>query len=85
MGKFWIHVELVYQVYNLIFSWFALVHPSPSLSFPSPLTHGIFGIEGNFYITFITRSDSIEDPLFKLVPVVHIVNVILEYFYLGLL
>ena len=25
MRKFWIHVELVYQVFNLIFSWFALV------------------------------------------------------------
>lgn len=22
--KFWIHVELVYQVFNLIFSWFSL-------------------------------------------------------------
>lgn len=25
MRKFWIHVELVYQTLNLIFSWFALV------------------------------------------------------------
>ena len=23
--KFWIHVELLYQTFNLIFSWFALV------------------------------------------------------------
>lgn len=23
--KFWIHVEMVYQTFNLIFSWFALV------------------------------------------------------------
>lgn len=26
--KSWIHVELLYQVFNLIFSWFALVSPS---------------------------------------------------------
>jgi chitin synthase len=25
MRKFWIHVEMVYQLFNLIFSWFALV------------------------------------------------------------
>lgn len=25
MRKFWIHVELVYQVFNLIFTWFSLV------------------------------------------------------------
>ncbi len=32
--KFGIHVELVYQTFNLIFSWFALVRSSlfPSLS-----------------------------------------------------
>ena len=58
---------------------------SLSLSFPSPLTYGIFGIQGNFYIAFIILSDSMEDPSFKLVPAIHIVNVILEYFYLGLL
>jgi len=28
--KAWIHVEMVYQIFNLIFSWFALVRsPSP--------------------------------------------------------
>ena len=25
MRKFWIHVEMFYQVYNLIFAWFSLV------------------------------------------------------------
>ena len=25
MRKFWIHVELLYQTFNLFFSWFALV------------------------------------------------------------
>jgi chitin synthase len=32
MRKFWIHVEMLYQLFNLIFSWFALVYPSPFLS-----------------------------------------------------
>ena len=25
LRKFWIHVEMLYQTFNLIFSWFALV------------------------------------------------------------
>ena len=25
MRKFWIHIEMFYQVYNLIFAWFSLV------------------------------------------------------------
>jgi len=32
MRKFWIHVELVYQSFNLIFSWFSLVRFSLSRS-----------------------------------------------------
>ncbi|KAF7982169.1 hypothetical protein HWV62_29939 [Athelia sp. TMB] len=63
MRKFWIHVELVYQVFNLIFSWFAL---------------------GNYYISFTILSLALEDPSFGLKNI-HIVNVILEYMYLGLL
>ncbi|KAH8109773.1 glycosyltransferase family 2 protein [Phellopilus nigrolimitatus] len=63
--KFWIHVELLYQTYNLIFSWFAL---------------------GNYYITFVILSDSMEDNnTFHLGSGIHIVNLILNYFYLGLL
>jgi cellulose synthase/poly-beta-1,6-N-acetylglucosamine synthase-like glycosyltransferase len=32
--KFWIHVELIYQTFNLIFSWFALVRlPRPFMNF----------------------------------------------------
>jgi len=63
MRKFWIHVELVYQVFNLIFSWFALA---------------------NYFIAFIILSNSMEDPSFNLNGI-HIVNIILQYFYLGLL
>ncbi|KZP09106.1 glycosyltransferase family 2 protein [Athelia psychrophila] len=63
MRKFWIHVELVYQTFNLIFSWFSL---------------------GNFYISFTILSLALEDPSFNLKGI-HIVNVILEYIYLGLL
>ncbi|KAH8822583.1 glycosyltransferase family 2 protein [Flagelloscypha sp. PMI_526] len=54
--KFWIHVEMAYQLFNLIFSWFSLA---------------------NFYIAF--------DKEFKLTPGIHIANLILNYFYLGLL
>lgn len=45
----------------------------------------ILNIQGNFYISFVILSNSMEDPSFKLVPAIHIVNVILQYFYLGLL
>ncbi|KAI6159686.1 glycosyltransferase family 2 protein [Pisolithus thermaeus] len=58
--KFWIHVEMLYQLYNLIFAWFAL---------------------GNYYIAFIILSDALE----SYVPKLHILNLILNYFYLGLL
>ncbi|KAI6101914.1 glycosyltransferase family 2 protein [Pisolithus sp. B1] len=58
--KFWIHVEMLYQLYNLIFAWFALA---------------------NYYIAFIILSDALE----SYVPKLHILNLILNYFYLGLL
>ncbi|KAI0073004.1 glycosyltransferase family 2 protein [Panus rudis PR-1116 ss-1] len=64
MRKFWIHVELIYQTFNLIFSWFAL---------------------GNYYIAFVILSESMEDPSFHLGKGIHILNLILNYFYLGLL
>jgi chitin synthase len=63
LRKFWIHVEMVYQTFNLLFSWFALA---------------------NYYIAFTILSDSLEDPDFHLKGI-NIVNVILNYFYLGLL
>ena len=31
MRKFWIHVELLYQTFNLLFSWFALVRSQSSV------------------------------------------------------
>ncbi|ESK82202.1 chitin synthase [Moniliophthora roreri MCA 2997] len=64
MRKFWIHVEMFYQLFNLIFSWFALA---------------------NYYIAFVILSDAMEDPEFKLGKGIRVVNVILNYFYLGLL
>ena len=36
--KFWIHVEMLYQVFNLIFSWFAMV-PVLSHSLTEQFTH----------------------------------------------
>ncbi|KAG8214804.1 glycosyltransferase family 2 protein [Butyriboletus roseoflavus] len=58
--KFWIHVEMFYQLYNLIFSWFAL---------------------GNYYIAFIILTNALEDYISSL----HYLNLVLNYFYLGLL
>ncbi|KAH9919163.1 glycosyltransferase family 2 protein [Epithele typhae] len=63
MRKFWIHVELVYQIFNLFFSWFSL---------------------GNYFIAFTILSEALEDPSFNLKGI-HVANIILEYFYLGLL
>ncbi|KAI9462964.1 glycosyltransferase family 2 protein, partial [Boletus coccyginus] len=58
--KFWIHIEMFYQLYNLIFSWFAL---------------------GNYYIAFVILSNALEDYISSL----HYLNLVLNYFYLGLL
>ncbi|KAI6125833.1 glycosyltransferase family 2 protein [Pisolithus croceorrhizus] len=58
--KFWIHVEMLYQLYHLIFAWFGLA---------------------NYYIAFVILSDALE----SYVPKLHVLNLILNYFYLGLL
>lgn len=63
MRKFWVHVLMVYQLFNLIFSWFGLA---------------------NYYIAFIILSDALESEEFGLKGI-HIANMILQYFYLGLL
>ncbi|KZV86456.1 glycosyltransferase family 2 protein [Exidia glandulosa HHB12029] len=63
LRKFWIHIEMFYQVFNLIFSWFAL---------------------GNYYIAFKILANAMEDPTFHFGGI-KIANIILEYFYLGLL
>ncbi|KAI9462965.1 glycosyltransferase family 2 protein [Boletus coccyginus] len=60
LRKFWIHIEMFYQLYNLIFSWFAL---------------------GNYYIAFAILTNALED----YIPRLHYLNLILNYFYLGLL
>jgi len=54
---------MVYQLFNLIFSWFALA---------------------NYYIAFAILSESMEDKSFNLKGIAT-VNLILNYFYLGLL
>ncbi|KAF8148234.1 glycosyltransferase family 2 protein [Crassisporium funariophilum] len=61
--KAWIHVEMFYQLFNLIFAWFSLA---------------------NYYIAFSILSESMEDPSFNLHGIAT-VNIILDYFYLGLL
>jgi chitin synthase len=73
---------MLYQVFNLIFSWFALVRlPSPSIhSFISILAI----VQANYFIAFTILAQSMEDPSFNLKGI-NIVNDILSYFYLGLL
>lgn len=63
MRKFWIHVEMLYQTFNLIFSWFGLA---------------------NFYIAFVILSNAMEDSTFHITGI-NVVNLILNYLYLGLL
>ncbi|KIY52490.1 glycosyltransferase family 2 protein [Fistulina hepatica ATCC 64428] len=63
MRKFWIHVEMFYQTFNLIFSWFGLA---------------------NFYIAFRILSEAMEDKS-VVGSAMDIPNIILNYFYLGLL
>lgn len=41
-------------------------------------------LQGNYFIAFVILSDSMEDPSFH-INGIHVVNVILQYFYLGLL
>ncbi|KAF5366053.1 hypothetical protein D9758_006603 [Tetrapyrgos nigripes] len=62
-STFWIHIEMFYQTFNLIFSWFGLA---------------------NYYIAFVILSNAMEDPNFHITGI-HVVNIILNYLYLGLL
>ena len=82
--KFWIHVEMLYQLFNLIFSWFALVGRFRHL-LSGPSLNSRFLSQGNYYISFIILSEAMEDTSFHLGNGIHILNVILEYLYLGLL
>jgi chitin synthase len=78
MRKFWIHIEMVYQLYSLTSSWFSLLS---SLFF---LCHDVSHTnQGNYYIAFVILSKVLED----YVPKIHILILILiiNYFYLGLL
>jgi hypothetical protein len=59
-------------------------HLLPSLQLLRSLTSGVSSLQGNYYIAFIILSDAMEDPSFKLNGI-HVLNVILEYFYVGLL
>lgn len=42
-------------------------------------------MQANYYISFAILSESLEDPSFHLGKGIHIINVFLEYLYLGLL
>ncbi|EMD35236.1 chitin synthase [Gelatoporia subvermispora B] len=62
--KLWIHVEMIYQLYNLIFAWFAL---------------------GNYFIAYKILTEALEDKSFHLGNVINIINLVIEYIYVGLL
>ncbi|KDQ16092.1 glycosyltransferase family 2 protein [Botryobasidium botryosum FD-172 SS1] len=64
LRKAWIHVEMFYQTFNLIFSWFAL---------------------GNYYIAFAILTNALEQEEASIAKPIKVVNVILNYLYLGLL
>lgn len=51
------------------------------------LSHSSFLIisQGNFYISFVILSDAMEDPSLHIFGGIKIINIILNYFYLGLL
>lgn len=65
-------------MFNLIFSWFALVSTLPPNFFYAEL------YQGNYFIAFTVLSNALEDPSYNLKGI-HVVNIILEYFYVGLL
>jgi chitin synthase len=70
---------MVYQVFNLIFAWFALVSFRVSWCARAQVPS-----QANYYIAFKILSEALEDNAFKLKGI-HIVNIILDYVYLGLL
>jgi chitin synthase len=77
--KAWIHVELFYQTFNLLFSWFALVRLDTTRFY---LVSDRDGGQGNYYIAFVILTQSME----QLGPkVIHYLNIVLNYFYLGML
>lgn len=46
---------------------------------------GLIISQGNFYISFVILSDAMEDPSLHIFGGIKIINIILNYFYLGLL
>ena len=69
----WFSVGLLLYVFLIIISSWAV------------LTYmGIIIKKANYYIAFIILSEALEDPSFNL-PWIHILNSVLNYFYVGLL
>ena len=89
--KFWIHVELLYQIFNLIFTWFSLVRCCAFfliqfvvavLSYTCTTAHWL---QGNFYIAFFVLTNALEDPTILGGKRIQLINTMLEYSYGGLL
>jgi chitin synthase len=77
--KFWIHVEMFYQTFNLIFSWFAL--GNFYIAFVSTIS---------FLSSFLPRADTPQMILANSMEAfgtkgINVLNNILQYLYLGLL
>jgi chitin synthase len=86
--KFWIHVELIYQTFNLIFSWFSLVSIPGVISnifFEMAYLSGFCAVQGNFFISFFVLTNALEDPAIIGGKGIELVNTILKYSYVGLL
>jgi chitin synthase len=78
MRKFWIHVEMVYQFLNLIFSWFALVRLLVCCSLLIYIYHADTLLYCIFnHIFCLGRPVNLKG--------IYITNIILNYCYLGLL
>jgi chitin synthase len=85
--KLWIHVELLYQTFSLVFSWFAAVRlPHIYKNRIRILTSSRFWIlQGNFFLSFVILTNALEDPTIIGGKTIEVTNTVLKYFYVGLL
>jgi chitin synthase len=81
--KFWLHIELVYQLFQQLFAWVSLANFF--IAFVSGLSN-FTKVPGTKYGSFTQSvlTKSLQDPSFGL-PWAKYVNIVLHYIYLGLL
>jgi chitin synthase len=76
---------LLYQTFNLIFSWFGLVRAALSYCFLDPPAAAYWVLQGNFFISFFVLTNALEDPTILGGKGIELFNTILKYSYVGLL